>query len=306
MSSSTFRDQADAWVIRALQLAARGARGILINNHKQNAQQIRTQVEALAPFFTFIGYDDLKVRLNSTPGKKPFCLMTFDDGKAINATETASELLRLGVPAVLYIVTGAMGSEKAFWFDRLTALRTAVGTGALPGYSELEAIPWRVREQTINELCNRFGVEADLLDPTVRVMSWDEATRLQRDGFEIGSHTVNHALLTGETPEEARRQIEDSMKHIVQHGLRACRTFAFPKGRSSHSLVEIALSAGLESTVSTAPTWVRKRDALASLPRLYFKEKATDLHIHTKTLAARAGCLLPNPNREGRRYLFGT
>lgn len=299
MPEHFWRNRIDRWVGRGLQLAARGARGILINNHVQNAQQIRTQVEALAPFFEFIGYDDLKERLSSKPWKKPFCLMTFDDGAAINATETAPELLRLGVPAVFYIVTGAIGGQTPFWFDRLVALRRVAGSEALPSLVAFKAMPWRVRDQELNRWCTSLGVDADLSDPAVRGMTQDEVARLQNNGFEIGSHTVNHAILTVETVEEARRQIEDSLKAMTKNGLRPCRTFAFPNGNTSRALVETALRAGLESTMSTVPSWVRKRDSLACLPRLYLKEKAEAFHIHTKMLAARTGIALKNPNGNG-------
>jgi len=305
MPDDTLRDRMDHWAGRALRLVVSGARGILINNHVQNAQQIRTQVHALAPFFDFIAYDDLKERLHSRSDGKPFCLMTFDDGEAINATETAPELLRLGVPAVFYIVPGSMDAEQASWFDRLAALRRAPGDVALPSLAAFKAMPWREREQRLDELCASFGVDADLADSVVRAMSWADAARLQREGFEIGSHTLNHAILTGETAEEAQRQIEESMQEMARHGLGACRTFAFPNGNASRALVETALNAGLESTMTTAPAWVRKRDTLACLPRLYLKEQADPLYIHTKVLLARSGWLLKNTNGKGRRYCLG-
>jgi len=305
MPSDTCQNRVPSLLYRMLRAAARGARGILINNHEQNALQIRTQVHALAPFFDFINYDDLKERLHSGSGEKPFCLMTFDDGKAINATETAPELLRLGVPAVFYIVPGSTDSEEASWFDRLAALRRAAGTAALPDLAAFKAMPWRERDRRLDELCASFGAKADLADPAVRAMSWADAAQLQRDGFEIGSHTLNHAILTVETETEAQRQIEESVREMARHGLPACRTFAFPNGNATRSLVKTALNAGMESTMTTAPVWVRKRDALACLPRLYLKDRADARYIHTKTLAARPGFVLKNSSGEGRRYLFG-
>ncbi len=305
MSSSVRQNRSDAWLCSALQRVARGARGIIINNHVQNAQQIRSQVHALAPFFEFIGYDELKQRIHSTPGQKPFCLMTFDDGAAINALETAPELLRLGVPAVFYIVTGAMDGKGAFWFARLAALRLVAKPGELPSLTAFKAMPWRHRDQELDRLCNAYGVDADLSDPATRGMLWDEAVRLQSEGFEIGSHTVDHAILTVESEDEAKRQIVESIETMAQHGLRPCRTFAFPNGNARRPLVEMALQAGLESTVTTVPTWLKKRDTLSSLPRLYLKERATEFYIHAKLLAARTGSVLKNPNGEGRRYGFG-
>ncbi len=305
MSSAVCQNRSDAWRCSALQRVACGARGIIINNHVQNAEQIRLQVHALAPFFEFIGYDELAPRLHSSPSTKPFCLMTFDDGAAINASETAPELLRLGVPAVFYIVTGAMDGKRAFWFERLDALQKVAKPEELPSLAAFKAMPWRCRDQELDRLCNAYGVDADLSDPVTRGMSWDEAARLQREGFEIGSHTVNHAILTVESEDEAKRQIAESMAAMTQHGLRPCRTFAFPNGNARRPLVEMALQAGLESTVTTVPTWLKKRDTLSSLPRLYLKERATDRYIHAKVLAARSGFVLKNPNGEGRRYGFG-
>ncbi len=303
MSDSAWKNQAEALRTRAVQFAARGARGILMNNHTQDARQIRTQVEAIAPFFEFIGYDELAPRLHSSPGTKPFCLMTFDDGAAINATETAPELLRLGVPAVFYIVTSAMGGKRAYWFARLAALRKATNPEELPGLAAFKAMPWRSRDRELDRLCNAYGVDADVSDPTARGMLWEDAARLQKEGFEIGSHTTDHAILTVESDAEAKRQVVESAAAMGQHGLGPCRTFAFPNGNATRALVEMIQRVGLESTVTTAPTWIRKRDALSALPRLYLKERAAPSHIHTKLLAARTGFALKNPNGEGFGYI---
>jgi hypothetical protein len=83
-----------------------------------------------------------------------------------------------------------------------------------------------------------------------------------------------------------------------------CRSFAFPNGNATRQLADIALEEGLESTVTTAPVWIRRRDGLSCLPRLYFKERIEPPQIRLKMLAARTGWLLANPNGEGRRYLF--
>jgi len=263
------------------------------------------RLRRLLRFFEFIGYDDLKKKLRENAGQKPFCLMTFDDGTAINASETAPELLRLGVPAVFYLVTGAMDGRTPFWFDRFAALSRAAEKGVLPGLDEWKSMPWRMRDQKLDRLCIATATDADLKNPSARGMSWEDALRLQKDGFELGSHTVDHAILTVETKDEADRQITESVRQMRQQGLR-CRTFAFPNGNTNPLLVEMALSAGLESTMSTAPVWLRKKDTLACLPRLYLKDHADALYIHTKTLISKIGVVLKNPNGEGRRYLFSS
>src|SRR5438067_734889 len=78
--------------------------GVIINEHTLTAEQTRRHVEALGRWFDFIDLDELPRRL-ANPGQRPFCLLTFDDGKRSNATQTAPELARLGVPAVFYVTT---------------------------------------------------------------------------------------------------------------------------------------------------------------------------------------------------------
>lgn len=284
----------------ALGVASSGAQGLVINNHGQDAVQIRAQVEALAPCFEFISYDDLPSRLGGRRSAKPFCLLTFDDGRAINAEETAPELLRLGIPAVFYLVTGHTGTNQPLWFDQLSAMRISHPAEVLPINEELKALPWRDRDNLLNQHALRLGFDPKQSSP--QVMTWEQARRLQRDGFELGSHTVDHAILVNETESEARRQLVQSYEDMTRNGLR-CRTFAFPNGCSHQSLVSMALEVGFENTMTTAPTWVR-RHTLPCLPRLYLKDSGSASYVAGKAAVARLGFVLRNPNGEGRRYVW--
>ena len=100
--------------------------GVIVNEHTLTASQTRLHVETLSRWFDFIHYDDLLDRL-SRPRSRPFCLLTFDDGKGSNATITAPELERLGVPAVFYVPTRFLTDGFPLWFDRSDAIRRALG-----------------------------------------------------------------------------------------------------------------------------------------------------------------------------------
>src|SRR2546429_9918013 len=67
--------------------------------HRRSSDLTRRHVDVLSRCFDFIHLNDLPRQLYRR-GKKPFCLLTFDDGKRSNATAVAPELERLGVPAV--------------------------------------------------------------------------------------------------------------------------------------------------------------------------------------------------------------
>ena len=288
--------------LKALTLRAgkTGALGVIINNHIQNARQIRQQVDVLGSAFTFISFDQLSDRLKNPARRgKPFCLLTFDDGKKINATETAPELKRLGVPAVFLLVTGWIGSGKAMWFDHHKAL-TKMGHSGLPSLSYWKSLPWRERDALMDKFITSAGTRADPGDPLVGPMDWSDATDIVKQGFEIGSHTVDHAILTRETREEANRQLEQSRRDIMEAGLPPPRAFAFPNGNWSESLINMIAPCGYEYAFTTVPEWILGGEQNACLPRLYLKDSASQGHVRMKLLASRVKFVLRDPC--GGRY----
>src|SRR5438445_12812909 len=82
--------------------------GVIINEHTLTKAQTCFHLQVLGRWFEFIRLEDLPNRLVGPARRarqKPFCLMTFDDGKRSNFSETAPELERLRVPAVFYVAT---------------------------------------------------------------------------------------------------------------------------------------------------------------------------------------------------------
>src|SRR5207244_13350278 len=100
--------------------------GVIVNEHVLDREQTRRHVDVLSRCFDFIHLNDLPRQLYRR-GKKPFCLLTFDDGKRSNATAVAPELERLGVPAAFFVVSRSLGGQAPLWFDRHRALPKKLG-----------------------------------------------------------------------------------------------------------------------------------------------------------------------------------
>jgi peptidoglycan/xylan/chitin deacetylase (PgdA/CDA1 family) len=62
-------------------------------------------------------------------------------------------------------------------------------------------------------------------------MSWDELRLMQSAGFEIGSHTTNHADLGKVKEEVVQSEVLDSLAMLNRNLGRRPRSFAFPWGR---------------------------------------------------------------------------
>src|SRR5262245_40503041 len=75
-------------------------------------------------------------------------VLTFDDGYADNLYQAKPLLERYGVPATVFVTTGAMGQQQEFWWDELD--RLLLQPGELPGKLHLaiggEAYQWELGE----------------------------------------------------------------------------------------------------------------------------------------------------------------
>ena len=100
--------------------------GVIVNEHTLDVAETRKHVDVLGRWFDFVQEPEVPERLER-PGRRPFCLLTFDDGKRQNAAETAPALERLGVPAVFYVVARFLDRGEPLWFDDYEALVDALG-----------------------------------------------------------------------------------------------------------------------------------------------------------------------------------
>jgi peptidoglycan/xylan/chitin deacetylase (PgdA/CDA1 family) len=287
----------------AMALAARlKTGGIIVNEHTLTREETRHHVDVLHRHFDFIHLDDLAQRLNN-PKKRPFCLLTFDDGKRSNATVTAPELERLGVPAVFFVVTDFLGTRTALWFDRYRLLQT--GLPELPaGLSPrvIKQLPHDLLAERVEAACSRHGMVADLNNEDVAAMTWDQARDLHRRGFTIGAHGATHAIMTRETRAAAFENIASSIARVGAELGSPCKTFAFPNGNYTADLAHHAARCGAQMVMTTEPMWADRSFPLWRLPRIQLFGPQSRGRIELKVAVSATGRILANPDGTGRVY----
>jgi peptidoglycan/xylan/chitin deacetylase (PgdA/CDA1 family) len=275
--------------------------GVIINEHTPSRAELRRHVEMLGRSFTFIHHDDLPERI-SRPRGRPFCLLSFDDGKRSNATEVAPELERLGVPAVFYVVTCFLNDGTVLWFDRYKALLDAIGHA--PVGLEPDIVKWlphAMLQERLDRACMRHGVALDMNDD-VRPMTWDQARSLAREGFTIGAHGPRHETLTCEPEPDALGHIEQSIAEVTFELGAPCVTFAFTNGNYTARLAQHAIRCGVRTVLTTEPLWVDGRCPLWRLPRLQLHPGQGVSKMELKLAIAATGLWLADPNGTGRIY----
>lgn len=86
------------------------------------------------------------------------------------------------------------------------------------------------------------------------VLGWDDLATLGAAGWEIGSHTVTHARLTGVDDAVLAAELGDSRREIESRLGRPCRSIAYPYGDVDDRVRAAAARAGYTAGCTTGGT----------------------------------------------------
>ncbi len=194
-------------------------------------------------------------------------LVTFDDGFRNNFTHAAPLLKRYSVPAVFHLTTGHVGKDSLLWTQEVVEIvlnwrrETIPMPGGLAdatvpadrqprfGMAEkirklLKAIPDEEKDRYLELLRESEPLRDCRFDPDLyQFMDWEQARSLHRDGFEIGSHTVNHPILSRLGTRSLKSELEESKAKIEAEIGAKCEVLAYPNGMDPDHSPEVASAA---------------------------------------------------------------
>lgn len=210
--------------------------------------------------------------------------VTFDDGYLDVLREGKPVLERFGVPATMFLTTGALGSASGFWWDRLAT--AVLSPATVPDVVRLSfaSVASRDRAELHRELWSRIRVlspvERDLAVeevarvlgpvelPSAPILTRAEVGELADGGVvTIGAHSVSHPSLPSLTAEAQRHEMDESRRVVEEIVGEPARRFAYPFGDFDARSERIAREIGFEFAMSTQPGSAVSRDDLFRLPR---------------------------------------
>jgi peptidoglycan/xylan/chitin deacetylase (PgdA/CDA1 family) len=181
--------------------------------------------------------------------------VTFDDGYADNLHVAMPRLQAAAVPALLFLMTGTVGTRAEYWWDELARLillhRGATECEVLiAGQQRRFAVPeyggtreavyrdiWRrVRDIPASERARvmdqlRQRLDPPSADPDDFPMSEQEVVTCVASGvFEIGCHTVTHAVLPSVGAAERKNELVESRRACERLVNGRIEGFAYPHG----------------------------------------------------------------------------
>lgn len=226
--------------------------------------------------------------------RKPPVLVTFDDGYRNNAIVAAPLLKRKGIPALFFLSSGYVESDLVLWPDEVFARVCAWATPQLTGPNGVDhRMPQSPAQRatlalSIVEDCKNISQdhrreflaylerETPGFDPhqdadAQAFMTWDDAHALAAAGFDLGSHTVTHPILSSLAPEDLRRELCESRAEIEAKTGRPCKALAYPNGRLrdiSGNVVAETAWAGYEYAFTVSNRWCRREANSLQIDRI--------------------------------------
>jgi peptidoglycan/xylan/chitin deacetylase (PgdA/CDA1 family) len=211
-------------------------------------------------------------------GRRPerrYGVLTFDDSLACTSRVAIPEVLRVGIPATVFVSTEILDTGEPYWWLRLDhAWRQAKAEHACFSGPEGETVV--IRRDDPTSLCRAKGLlramqaiqrdrEVGRLEqafgaclsnpvagyPYAEAMTWAEVRELTAKGIDIGSHTVTHSNLELLSSDEVAWELGESKRRLeLELGI-ACASFCYPYGKFAPWVPALVREAGYRCAATT-------------------------------------------------------
>lgn len=222
--------------------------------HLIDAATLRRQLRFLSRHFTVLPLDDALEKLSAGTLPDRVAALTFDDGTRNLATQAVPILRDFGLPAAVFLATGAMGTREALWPDRLWLgfLHTprseidltplGLGTRCLDDMADriatlqgvikhFKQLPDKERVQRVEWLISELGPEVDPTGGPFEMLTWDEARAMASQAeIDLYPHSVTHPILARCTDQKVDYEISESCLTVSRETGQKPDIFAYPNG----------------------------------------------------------------------------
>jgi peptidoglycan/xylan/chitin deacetylase (PgdA/CDA1 family) len=236
------------------------------------------------------------------------CAVTFDDGWRDNYTHALPVLKRLRIPATIFLATHFIDGLPWFWEERLkytlghlhqryqelaTASKKRAEVLRLLRDEGLDdallieraALPRRLtafvntlrdrgadqRMQTMDAIEDALRIEG-FAEPR-RFLTWDEVREMAEAGIAFGAHTTSHMNLTRCDASTADYEMRRSREIVSEQLGRDQRVLAYPYGKNTPAIRQLAQQAGFSAALTTGPGFIRQGDDCMGLSRIDIRER---------------------------------
>lgn len=202
--------------------------------------------------------------------------ITFDDGYRDNFLYACPVLKEHQLPATVFVATGYTDTSRMMWNDRIAAVikstdRSIIHVEFPEGAESFSLDSDRAKLASLAKLLEKLKTLSDsnknsVVESLVRhlgratktsdrsMLCWGELREMARSGWEIGSHSVEHRILSKVPVKEMHAEVTDSKKTLEEYLQVPIDLFAYPNGKEEdfgQVVKEAVQSAGYRAALTT-------------------------------------------------------
>ncbi|MEA3451422.1 MAG: polysaccharide deacetylase family protein [Bacteroidota bacterium] len=199
----------------------------------RNIKQFEKDLDFLLENYKKIDFSELK---NST---KPSFILSFDDGLSEIYNIIAPILEKKGITAIFFVNPAFMNNKDLFHKYKISLIIDELNKNKekrkilkqhMPFANKkyLKSLKYSDNEQ-INKIAEKINVDfAAYLKNNKPYLSLEEIIELEKKGFTIGSHSMNHPEYNHLSFNEQIQQTTESINFVQKNCEKNCNLFAFP------------------------------------------------------------------------------
>ena len=108
-----------------------------------------------------------------------------------------------------------------------------------------------------------------LKNDEIRLITQKQLLEMRNNGYEIGSHSIDHPKLDHLEAEEVFHQIQSSKSHLESILDQRVDSFAYPHGRYNQRAIEALIECGYSNAVTCNSNYAELTTSLFEIPRKY-------------------------------------
>lgn len=232
------------------------------------------QMKFVRDNFDVISFRDLaNCEERQCPWPKRGLIITFDDGYRDNYTNAFPILKELGLTATIFLTAGHIGARELFWWDLVAYCikHSARASITVPQINSepmlltsgdarnavirdvlrwLKVISESCKRTFVSDLAELTGISPPNHEAEPMHLNWTEVSEMATSGFEFGSHTLTHPILTKVSEEQLVAEVGQAKTMIEQRLKREIIAFSYPVGRFNDRVQTEVSDQGFQYAVS--------------------------------------------------------
>ena len=230
-------------------------------------EKFRRKLTFIGKYYDFISMEEVNESLQKENNKYRCCHLTFDDGDSSFFKNVFPILKENNIPASLYVSPKVLYNGTNYWFQEIENIVFQIGNKKLIQiicdftqykfsiiksfslYSILKTLTIFQIQTIIDHVFTQFNIvpikNQNLTNTQLRIIA-------ESNLVDIGPHTMNHPILSNETDEISRYEIEKSIYSLKPILGAFPKYFAYPNGDPNQDFGKREKSILIDNKISIA------------------------------------------------------